>query len=92
MGAVGMSEGSYWTASVRIGGRRGATAAGILNTGGNAGGLPAPVLMPLIGTSVSWRAALGVAAVVCVAGAALWLPVDPSDRLDEPAPLGERPI
>jgi MFS family permease len=35
MFALGTSEGSFWTAATELGGPRGGTAAGILNTGGN---------------------------------------------------------
>jgi ACS family glucarate transporter-like MFS transporter len=80
MAAVGLGEGSFWTASVRIGGKRGGTAAGILNTGGNAGGLLAPVLTPLISTWFGWQAGLGLASVVCVLGAVLWWGVHPSQE------------
>src|SRR5262249_20912314 len=42
MAAVGAFEGPGWTTAIELGGRRGATAAGIFNTGGNAGGSLAP--------------------------------------------------
>jgi MFS transporter, ACS family, D-galactonate transporter len=80
MGAVGMSEGSYWTASVRVGGLRGGMGAAIMNTGGNAGGLLAPVLTPLISDLFGWRAGLGMASLVCVVGAILWIPVRIEDK------------
>jgi MFS family permease len=88
MAGVGLSEGSYWTASVRIGGVRGGTAAAVMNTGGNAGGLLAPVLTPFLSQLLGWRAGLGAAGIVCLAGAALWLPIDPSDRLEDSTPGG----
>jgi MFS transporter, ACS family, D-galactonate transporter len=77
MAAVGLSEGSFWTAAVRIGGPRGGTAAGILNTGGNAGGLLAPALTPLIAGLFGWQTGLMLASVVCLAGAVLWWGVTP---------------
>jgi MFS family permease len=75
--AVGLGEGSFWTAAVRIGGLRGGTAAGILNTGGNAIGLLAPIVTPFVSDSFGWTAALLLAAVACLAGAALWWGVTP---------------
>jgi ACS family D-galactonate transporter-like MFS transporter len=80
MGAAGLGEGSYWTASVRIGGARGGTAAAILNTGGNVGGLLAPVLTPYISDWLGWQVGLGVAGVVCVAGAVLWVGVTSAEH------------
>jgi MFS family permease len=88
MVAAGMTEGPSWTAAVLIGGRSGGTAAGVMNTGGNAVGLLAPVLTPWIGEYFGWNAAVAVAAGVCLAGAALYLAVDPAQRLDEPAGAG----
>jgi sugar phosphate permease len=75
MAGVGSSEGAFWTASVRIGGPLGATAASILNTGGNAGGLLAPVLTPFISKYFGWQAGLFVASGVSLTGAILWLGV-----------------
>jgi len=72
MAAVGSGKGSFWTAAVRIGGARGGTAAAILNTGGNAVGLLAPVVTPAIAEHFGWQAGLVLASVVCVGGAALW--------------------
>src|SRR5205085_1314850 len=51
MGAV---EPPTWTTAQELGGRRGATAAGICNTGGNAGGIIAPVVTPLVATRFGW--------------------------------------
>jgi MFS transporter, ACS family, D-galactonate transporter len=89
-GAVGLSEGSYWTAAVQVGGARGGTAAGILNTGGNAGGLLAPVLTPLLGKHFGWGVAVGVSSVVCLLGAALWLPVCLEPAHGETSPTREQ--
>ncbi len=78
MAAVGSVEGSYWTASVRMGGQRGGTAAAILNTGGNGVGLLAPVVSPAIAERFGWQAGLVLASVVCVIGAVLWWWIDPT--------------
>lgn len=96
MGFIGASEGSFWTAAVRIGGRQGATAAGFINTGGNVPGLIAPVATPWIAafvnslsadapgkdTSAGWAAALVVTSIVCLAGVFFWLWVDVEKPLD----------
>jgi MFS family permease len=85
MAAVGATEASFWTTAVHIGASRGGTAAGILNTGGNAGGLLAPVFTPVISQLFGWGAGFGMAAVVCVGGAILWLFIDPAERLESEA-------
>jgi MFS family permease len=87
--AVGLSEGSFWTVAVRIGGRLGGTAAAVLNTGGNAGGLLAPALAPVIADLYGWGAVLAVAGLVCFGGAVLWWGVIPDHCLDEPAAPGK---
>src|SRR3954453_15298918 len=56
--AVGMAEGPSWATAVELGGPRGGAAAGILNTGGNAGGFLAPYLTPLIGQHYGWGPAV----------------------------------
>jgi MFS family permease len=86
MAAVGLGEGAFWTAAIQIGGRQGGTAAGILNTGGNAGGLLAPVLTPFISKYFGWQAGLGVASLVCLAGAVLWWGVGPAAPLESQPP------
>jgi MFS family permease len=83
MAATGTCEGPSWTAAVRIGRRSGATAAGVMNTGGNALGLLSPVLGPWISEKFGWPAALGLAGLFCLLGAALWLSVDPTGVPDE---------
>jgi ACS family D-galactonate transporter-like MFS transporter len=77
--ALGTSEGSFWTAATELGGPRGATAAGILNTGGNGGGLIAPIVTPALSEIIGWQAGIGLASIVCMVGAALWHWVDLSD-------------
>ncbi len=80
MAAVGATEGPFWATALELGGRRGATAAGIFNTGGNAGGALAPALTPLVSTAFGWPLAIALGSLVCVAGASLWLWIKPDDR------------
>jgi MFS family permease len=68
---------------VELGGRRGGLAAGICNTGGNAGGLVAPVLTPFVAGRFGWEAAIGVGSAVCLAGVLLWRWIDPHERVPE---------
>jgi sugar phosphate permease len=80
MGALGASESSFWVTGVELGGKRGGLSAAILNTGGNAGGIPAPYLTPLISKWVDsqelgiggWQVSMGVASALCFMGAGLW--------------------
>jgi ACS family D-galactonate transporter-like MFS transporter len=82
LGAGGTVEAPTWTTAVELGGRRGGTAAGICNTGGNVGGFIAPIVTPWVALHVSWGLAIGLAALVCLAGVCLWAWVDPRERRD----------
>jgi len=81
---IGMAEGPFWTTAARLGGRFAATAGGIVNTGGNLGGLLAIPASPSIaylagGQAQGWGVALMTSSAVIGAGALLWLAVDPDD-------------
>jgi MFS family permease len=74
--ALGMIEGPSWTTAVELGGRRGGTAAGLMNTGGNAGGLLAPVVTPQLSLWFGWQVGMGLAGLVALVGAVLWFGID----------------
>jgi MFS family permease len=80
--AMGASEGPFWATAVDIGGRKGGTAAAICNTGGNLGGLLAPVVTPWIGGQFGWPWAIGLGGVVCFLGALCWCWINPAPRAD----------
>jgi MFS transporter, ACS family, D-galactonate transporter len=83
MAALGMCEGPFWTTAVEMGGRRGGTTAGLMNTGGNAGGLLAPVVTPQLSLYFGWQVGMGLAGLIAVLGAVLWVGIDPRARLSE---------
>lgn len=83
MAGIGSIEGPLWALAVALGGRRGGTAGGILNTGGNLGGMPAPYVTPFLAARFGWTFAVAVAGVVCAIGVATLCFVDPRERLPE---------
>ncbi|MSU61145.1 MAG: MFS transporter [Pedosphaera sp.] len=83
LGVVGACEGSFWSTAVELGGRRGGTAAAILNTGGNGGGLLAPVVTPWVSGHFGWQVGIGLGGLICLLGALCWLGIDPAERTDE---------
>ena len=91
MGAVGAAEGPFWATAVELGGRRGGSAAALLNTGGNAGGLLAPVITPWVGAVYGWPWAVALGGLVSLGGAALWLGVDPQRPAKDRAADGPWP-
>jgi MFS family permease len=91
LAAVGACEGPMWATAIELGGKRGGTAAGIFNTGGNAGGILAPVMTPLVSEEFGWPVGISLGGVFCLIGVGLWFWIDPSERcLEEPG--GKQPL
>src|SRR5262249_54292637 len=84
LAAVGATEGPMWATALDLGGRRRATAAGIFNTGGNAGGVLAPVLTPLVSDAYGWPWGIGLGSLGCLAGVVLCLGVNVQDSAGGP--------
>lgn len=85
LGAVGLAEGPSWSTAVELGGRRGGSSAALFNTGGNAGGVLAPIVTPWVGERLGWGYALGLGAAICLVGVVLWLGIDPGQKPGEAA-------
>lgn len=79
MAAVGATEGPFWASAIDLGGRHGATAAGIFNTGGNAGGAIAPVLTPIVSKNFGWGWGIGLGSLICLVGVCFWWWIDPAE-------------
>ncbi|MGD9722859.1 MAG: MFS transporter [Pirellulales bacterium] len=89
LGVLGMAEGPFWVTAVEVGGARGGLSAAIFNTGGNAGGILAPIVTPWISETLGygWQAGIAVGSGVGLAGALAWLWINPADdALAEPVP------
>jgi sugar phosphate permease len=80
MAAVGATEGPFWATAMDLGGRHGATAAGIFNTGGNAGGMLAPIITPLVSGTEHWERGIGLGSIVCLVGVCFWIWINPAER------------
>ena len=78
LGVMGASEGPFWSTAVELGRKRGGTAAAIMNTGGNGGGMLAPVVTPWVSSQLGWPVGIAIGGVVCVVGAICWLGITPS--------------
>ncbi len=84
---LGLCEAAFWTTAVELGGAYGGTAAGLMNTGGNAGGAISPYLTPALsgmlatrfGDDTGWRLALAVAGIIVFAGGGLWVAIHPPE-------------
>ena len=82
MAAVGTSEGPFWATAVDLGRGRGGTAAGIMNTGGNLGGLAAPMVTPWVANLLGWKWAIGLGSIICLLGVSVWCWIDPKGPRD----------
>jgi ACS family glucarate transporter-like MFS transporter len=74
-GILYATVGAYWASSIDLSHRHSGALSGLMNMGGNLGGVVSPTLTPLIGNAWGWPAALAVAAGVAVLGGLLWLGV-----------------
>ena len=79
------TEGAYWAGATYIGGRHTAAATGVLNTGGNLGGVISAPLIPILVDQFNWLIALSTGSLFAVLSALLWLWV----RADQPL-VGQR--
>ena len=78
-GAVEINEGAYWAATMRVARADTGAATGILNTGGNAGGIITHPIVGALSDAGSWSGAFVTGSVFALIAAALWLLID-SDR------------
>jgi MFS transporter, ACS family, glucarate transporter len=76
--AVELNEGPYWAAIMHVGRADTMAASGILNTGGNVGGLIATPVVAYLSGEHHWGAAFVVGAAFALIAALLWLPIDPA--------------
>jgi sugar phosphate permease len=75
-GLAAASDGPFWAAAIDAGGEAAGAAGGVLNTGSNIGGFIAPVLTPLIASSLGWSWALYFGCLVAALGVAVWFLMD----------------
>ena len=81
MGFASSAEGPFWAVAIEISGEHVGAACGILNTGGNLGGMLAPVLTPLIATRFGWTGGLYFGSLMVFIGMLTWLAVDPGRKI-----------
>lgn len=75
-------EGPYWATGNQISAKNEGFVGGLLNTGGNLGGVISPTLTPLIAQHFGWVHALDFTGLVALGAAALWLSVIPSRKME----------
>ena len=79
---VELTEGAYWASIMRVARTDVAAASGVLNTGGNAGGIITHPVVGLLTSSGAWGGAFLTGTVLALVAAGLWLVIDPERRAD----------
>jgi MFS family permease len=79
--AIG-TEGAFWSSTVAVGQPRAGAATGIMNCGGNLGGMLGPIITALIASRFGWTAGLYFASAVMMIGMVAWFFIDPSETPD----------
>ena len=78
--AIEVTEGIYWAATMRVAGSDSMLATGILNTGGNIGGIIGTPVVAMLTAQHSWDSAFFTGAGCAVLAALLWFGVDPLSK------------
>ena len=89
VGALYLSQSSYWSVSADVAGAWAGTVSGTMNTGGQIGGALTAVAFPAIASHFGWSASFLTAAALCVIGSLLWLAVDPDHSIVPPMTKAE---
>jgi ACS family glucarate transporter-like MFS transporter len=75
-GAVEINEGAYWAAAMRVARADSGAATGVLNTGGNLGGIVCQPIVAGLSAAGAWNAAFATGTVLAMVAAGLWLIID----------------
>jgi len=70
-------EGPFWATMTAVAGTRSGAGGGVMNMGGNLGGVISPALTPVLAASIGWEAALMVSAALAAVAALLWCWIRP---------------
>jgi MFS transporter, ACS family, glucarate transporter len=85
---VELCEGPFWGATMFVARADTMSATGVLNTGGNAGGLIGIPLVAYLSGHGHWTTAFVIGAIFSVVGAVAWLGIDAESRFDPPSAIG----
>lgn len=80
-GAIYFALSSHWATTIDISKEHAGTISGVMNWGGNVGGMASPIVTPLLAHRLGWTPALEIAGVIIIAGGLLWLFIQPERPL-----------
>ncbi len=78
VGCAMAPEGAFWSSAIAVGRPSAGAATGIMNCGGNIGGMLGPIITPLIAARFGWSGGLYFASAVVLTGMVAWFFIDPS--------------
>jgi MFS transporter, ACS family, glucarate transporter len=73
---VELTEGSYWASAMRVGRSNTMAAAGVLNTGGNIGGVVGIPIVAYLSAHQSWSGAFWLGSIFSVLASMAWFGID----------------
>jgi sugar phosphate permease len=85
---VELTEAPFWAVTMFVARADTMSATGILNTGGNGGGLIGIPIVAYLSGQGHWTAAFVIGAAFSVLGAIAWLGIDAEERFEAPAAIG----
>jgi ACS family glucarate transporter-like MFS transporter len=80
---VELTEGSYWATAMTVGRSNTMAAAGVVNTGGNIGGVVGIPIVAYLSAHQSWSGAFLLGTLLSILAAAAWLGIDAGRSVDE---------
>ena len=86
LAAVELTEGPYWAATMYVARSDSMSATGILNTGGNLGGLIGIPIVAYLSGHGSWTVAFEIGTAFAIVGAIAWMGVDTTRRIQDARP------
>jgi ACS family glucarate transporter-like MFS transporter len=92
-GAIFFAFSAHWATTIDITKPFAGTVAGIMNWGGNTGGMISPILTPYLAKKFGWIPAIEFAASILLAGSLVWFLIQPEKSLlAEPCDSGSRRV
>jgi ACS family glucarate transporter-like MFS transporter len=85
-GAIYFALSSHWATTIDISKEYAGTISGVMNWGGNVGGIASPIVTPILARKLGWTPALEIAGVIILAGSLLWLFIQPERKLGMAGP------
>jgi nitrate/nitrite transporter NarK len=84
--AIELTEGAYWAATMCVARRDTAAAGGVLNTGGNFGGIITHPLVGALSAMAAWNGAFVTGTLFALVAAACWFLIDTERASHQEAP------